>query len=94
MIMLLRIALILAWAATQLLALLVGGWGLLGAQMGEPGSAVLGVLILLAPAVLAGGGLWYAARHPAQAALALGLPLAVLIGGTALLLLPMGASRG
>lgn len=92
----LRVAVALAWALAQLLGLLVGGFALLGAQYGQPGTAALGVVLLLAPAIIGGGGLWLAARSgdPAGARAILAVALLLLVGGIAAVLLSVVGARG
>lgn len=71
-IIVLRLVVLLLWLPAQGVALLAGGWGLLGFQMGDPGSGVLGIVVFLLPAVVAGGALWYSfAAAPPRAAFAL-----------------------
>lgn len=93
MILLLKLLLIPIWIVTQLLGLMFFGWGLLGFQMGEPSSGVIGIIAFVTPTLLCGGGLLLATRRPDLAPWALGVPIVVLAGGTAILLLAIHGAR-
>ena len=71
----------LAWAVAQLIGLLLGGWALLGFQQGQPGTGVLGVLLLLGPPAIAFAA-WRLAGQTADPTTA-----NMILGGGALLLL-------
>lgn len=90
----LRILLFIGWAIAQPLALLIGGWGLLGASYGRPGTSLFGLFLILLPAILLLAGLTGARRHPEQAGLWLALPLIGMVSAVGLALLLVGNARG
>jgi hypothetical protein len=89
MIWTLRLVLILLWIPAQYLGVLLGALGSLAAQSkySNPGSVLIGVLGLVAPAVLTLGGLYLSWRRPDLGAKALTIPIGLLAAELALLLL-------
>jgi hypothetical protein len=86
----LRLLLVIGWVVAQPLALLIGGWGLLGASYGRPGTSVIGLLLILLPTALLIAGLLGARRDPGHATLWLGLPLLGMAAGLLLALTIVG----